>query len=195
MNIFHHAIFPSIITEIDCPCFDLIQTSLIEWIYKYQKKDSGVTISNRGGWQSDSNFFKQDSFSKYLDYILTNAYSAVSFYNCELKLSNMWININKRGNYNETHNHPSSLISGVFWIKTSENCGKLQFLSPHSYTEWHLMYHASDAIKSQMNYDESFSFPKPKEGTMVLFPSHLLHLVGPNESDEDRISIAFNLNI
>jgi len=26
-----------------------------------------------------------------------------------------------------------------------------------------------------------------------MFPSHLMHLVEPNESDEDRISIAFNL--
>ena len=31
------------------------------------------------------------------------------------------------------------------------------------------------------------------EGGMILFPSHLAHRVNENKSDEDRISIAFNI--
>ena len=35
----------------------------------------------------------------------------------------------------------------------------------------------------------------PKEGSMLVFPSYLEHMVKPNESDEDRISVSFNLDI
>ena len=34
----------------------------------------------------------------------------------------------------------------------------------------------------------------PEEGVVLLFPSHLLHRVELNESNEDRISISFNLS-
>jgi uncharacterized protein (TIGR02466 family) len=35
----------------------------------------------------------------------------------------------------------------------------------------------------------------PLEGRMLIFPSYLAHQVEPNESDEDRISVSFNLSI
>ena len=34
---------------------------------------------------------------------------------------------------------------------------------------------------------------RPKEGDMIVFPSTLLHSVYPNETDEERITIAWNL--
>ena len=35
----------------------------------------------------------------------------------------------------------------------------------------------------------------PKEGSMLVFPAYLDHKVEPNKSDEDRISISFNIEI
>jgi uncharacterized protein (TIGR02466 family) len=105
----------------------------------------------------------------------------------------MWINVNKKSDYNTAHVHPGSLISGVLWIKTPEKCGLLKFLSPNHFNESILVENVDDEIKVNHNYSPHFTF-NPKAGTMILFPSHLYHLVEPNESDEDRISIAFNLN-
>ena len=34
-----------------------------------------------------------------------------------------------------------------------------------------------------------------KEGKMIIFPSHLEHSVNENLSDQDRISVSFNLII
>ena len=36
---------------------------------------------------------------------------------------------------------------------------------------------------------------KPQEGEMMIFPAWLRHAVTPNESTQDRISIAFNFDI
>jgi uncharacterized protein (TIGR02466 family) len=192
MHIHHRTLFPSIVTEVECNFYSFIQPSLIEWIYNYQKTTDGVVFSNRGGWQSPSDFYLNESFDQFTDYILKNALMSLKHYNLNFKLSNMWININKKGNYNVIHNHPISIISGVFWVKTPKNCGSLVFQSPHSFTQPSLLRNIDSEIAKEQNYYDSYSF-FPKEGTMILFPSDLLHGVEPNESEDDRISIAFNL--
>jgi len=193
MKVYNHAVFPSIITEVECPCFDHIQQPLIDWIYDYKKNKEGVIISNRGGWQSESDFWRKESFSQYFDYIFSHIKTSVSFYNLNFEMGNMWININKKGNYNLAHIHPISLLSGVLWIKTPEKCGELIFESPHFFNEGELLQNVNSNFEKTTNYYKTFTF-NPIPGRMVLFPSHLRHRVEENLSDEDRISIAFNLN-
>jgi uncharacterized protein (TIGR02466 family) len=194
MNITNYALFPTIVTEVECNLFKYIKEDLTRWIYNYKSKTEGVVHSNRGGWQSPSDFYADPSFSEFAEYIVKNANDALCHYTCKFGLNNIWININKKGDYNVCHDHPKSTISGVLWVKTPENCGKLSFRSPHSFVEHSLFEYADETIKKERNYYNDFHF-FPKEGTMVLFASHLLHDVDQNESDEDRISIAFNLNI
>ena len=193
MNITNYALFPTIVTEVECNLFKYIQEDLTCWIYDYKSKTEGVMHSNRGGWQSPSDFYNDPSFSEFAEYIVKNANDALCHYTCKFGLNNMWININKRGDYNVYHDHPKSIISGVLWIKTPENCGKLSFRSPHAFVEHSLFEYADETIKKERNYYDHFEFA-PKEGTLILFASHLLHNVDQNQSDEDRISIAFNLN-
>lgn len=193
MNIHHRTLFPSIVSEVECDYFKLIQPNLIDWIYNYQKTTYSVVHSNRGGWQSPSDFYLDDSFSEFSNYIIQNSLIALTHYNLEFELSNMWININRRGDYNIIHDHPGSTISGVLWVKTPKNCGSLVFHSPHSFVQHLLLQNVDSEIAKEQNYYDNYMF-NPKEGTMIIFPSDLKHGVEPNESDEDRISIAFNLN-
>ena len=46
-------------------------------------------------------------------------------------------------------------------------------------------------IKAPMLVDKIRVHPKP--GEALLFPSQLLHWVLPNDSEENRVTIAFNL--
>jgi len=193
MKIHNYTVFPSIITETQCDLYNYIRKDLIDWIYKYQSTTETVYMSNRGGWQSPSDFYQQESFSEFKNYILNNTFQSLTHYNRRFELDNMWININKKGNYNAAHWHPGCILSGVFWIKVPENCGKLVFQNPHSFVEHKLMGCVDNDVKKEHNYYPTFEFT-PQEGTLITFPSHLQHLVEPNESDEDRISIAFNLS-
>jgi uncharacterized protein (TIGR02466 family) len=192
MNIFHHSVFPSIITETQCDLYHYIRKDLIEWIYEYQSVTDSVFLTNRGGWQSPADFFEQESFTEFKNYILNNAFQSLRHFNRKLEVDNMWININKKGNYNTAHNHPGCYISGVFWVKVPENSGNLVFTNPHSFDQYRLIQSATDWVKNNHNYHHTFEF-KPHEGTLVMFPANLDHKVEPNQSDEDRISIAFNL--
>lgn len=194
MNIINYALFPTIVTEVECDLFKYIQSDLIRWICNYKCQFESVVHSNRGGWQSPSDFHNDPSFSEFRNYIVSNANNALCHYNRQFSLGNLWININKKGDYNVCHDHPISTISGVIWIKTPENCGKLKFRSPHSFVESSLFECADKTMCKERNYYDNFEF-MPKEGTMILFASHLLHWVEMNQSDEDRISIAFNLDL
>ena len=103
-----------------------------------------------------------------------------------------WININKKGDYNIKHNHPTSDLSGVLWIKCPEKCGEIVFTSPYNFVGFkeHELY--SDKFQKEHSAYLAYNF-QPKEGFLLLFPSHLEHRVNENQSDEDRISVAFNM--
>ena len=188
----NYAIFPSIVTEVECSGYETIKDNLIEWIYNYKKEHSeGLEISNRGGWHSKYDFFTCNAFDSFLKYICSNIENSL-IYTLNLKLVSMWININQKGNYNKCHSHPGATLSGVFWVKTPDNCGNLVLRSNNTYFEHELLDSISEGFSEKYNYYYNFTFT-PKEGSMVLFPSHILHDVEVNESESDRISIAFNL--
>jgi len=106
----------------------------------------------------------------------------------------MWININKKTNYNETHIHPASHLAGVWWIKVPKDSGKLFFNSPHWFEQYHEMICYSDEFKEAVcTYPDYYI--DSCEGGIVLFPSHLYHRVSESNSNQDRISVSFNINI
>jgi hypothetical protein len=100
-----------------------------------------------------------------------------------------WVNINKKGDFNTRHHHdPFSgiALSGVFYVKVPQNSGKIVFYDPRATltTALDQMYYH--------NGSDSFSI-EPEENLLLIFPSWLYHSVDPNESDEDRISVSFNI--
>lgn len=192
IELYEYFVFPSLITEVFCEDFGSIRNDLIQWIKNYQSYTEGVHISNRGGWQSPDNFFEEESFLFYRKYIWDHIKIGTSRYNADFSLDNMWINVNTKGNYNTSHTHPGAILSGVFWISTPENSGNLMFESPNDHAQYRLFELLDSDIKDQFNIFPTYHF-KPNEGRMVIFPPDIRHYVDPNESDEERISIAFNL--
>jgi hypothetical protein len=78
-----------------------------------------------------------------------------------------WINFIEKGDTNEWHNHAGSL-SGVVYMDNS--------------------------IKLPTLFEDGRQFCGGR-GDIVLFPSHLRHMVDTNETDNTRITYAFNLNL
>ena len=50
----------------------------------------------------------------------------------------------------------------------------------------------TEGFKELNNVYQSYAFC-PLEGRIFVFPAHLAHQVEPNQSNEDRISISFNI--
>ena len=156
------------------------------------KNPTGIIKSNLGGWQSgninypDSPFF----FLSDIERICQKFSTHILKFNKSVVMSNAWININSKHSSNQTHTHPGAILSGVYYIKTPEKCGSIEFQHPAidmMSRDWPLQCNEYNPVNSL-----TWWLP-PKEGTLYIFPSWIKHMVNPNMSDEERISISFNV--
>ena len=113
--------------------------------------------------------------------------------NKTLPIQSMWGTVNaKQNQWNTPHTHPESIISGVFWLSTPEGSGDFVMYNPTNIDWWtHRLFSYENVTTNAFN-GTYFKIP-PKEGTLLLFPSYVPHMVEPNTSDVNRISISFNL--
>ena len=187
-------IFPSVIHQFDVNGFDEIQDELIDCAYKMREKDPvGHTISNRLGWQSSC--FSIDTEDDILKKFLTNCLAEFPPIKKSVRLFvSAWVNINPPEAFNMKHNHPTSDLSGVLWIKSQKNCGNIVFDSPRSFATHQEIECYNEDFKQNNNYFHSFHF-NPVAGRLLVFPSHLDHHVDFNKSQEDRISVSFNIRL
>ena len=105
-----------------------------------------------------------------------------------IKMDESWINYSKPNYYQEFHMHPESDISGIFYVTAPANSGDLLFNSPSSAFNYHKLTHRSRRMHPNVTY-------QPYEGRTIMFPSYLEHMVGLNKSENERISIAFNVKL
>ena len=146
--------------------------------------------SNRGGWQSDDIYFdKFLEFAEMENVIRDKLNEIAPLINPSLKLapSNVWININKKGDFNAKHFHPCAAMSGVFYVSCNSLSGKVRFF-PYNLQQ----HYPIDTTGSSIFY-EHVTYT-PSNGLLLIFPSWLEHEAETCQSTEDRISIAFNIN-
>ena len=169
-------------------------SKLIKYILNLKKQSKGVNKTNITGWQSNNlnlteSIFKElnneisNNFLKYINQIpLKN----------DFKISSMWANVNSYKDYNVAHDHGSSVISGVFYIKTPKQCGNIFFKHPFSQIINNVWY---GSVKENSYYNSTSFKIEPVENKLILFPGWLEHGVESNlNKKEPRISISFNIS-
>ena len=190
MNIENIFTVPVASTDLE---FDLEKAK--NYCYEMKSQSNGSTLSNRKGFQSNDLQFPNP-----LSDIAQNVCNASQSYFEHLNgskihrtfLDNMWINISPKGAYNTIHGHPNCFMSGVLYLKTPENCGKIWFVHPSEVLEYDWKSHY---WKEYSSHTSAFFYHKVFEKRCYLFPSWLKHGVEENNSEEDRISISFNIRI
>jgi len=104
-------------------------------------------------------------------------------------ITQSWLNYTETNQYHHKHEHPNSLVSGVFYINCDEKFDKIKFYKKDIYQT------IKPKIKDWNIWNsESWWFPV-KTGDIILFPSSLTHMVETKEGDNTRISLAFNVFI
>jgi uncharacterized protein (TIGR02466 family) len=165
--------------------------SLIDKILELEKEFPGRKLSNVGGWQSEDIIWDMegmDIFAQIKEMIIKSLNDVGEHISdgFELELDNTWININRGNNYNNTHVHPHSSISGVLYIETYDDCPGIRFIP-----ETNIQMHYQFSSTHPMFWTEVIH--SPEIGKIILFPSWAKHYVpGSNITDKPRISISFN---
>jgi hypothetical protein len=150
---------------------------ILEWALSFDRS-RGTSRSNRFGFQTDASWDYDELPHK--EYVANALKFLPSF-----EFQNWWLNINERGGYNVAHTHPQCDLS-VVWYLTNNHTGLIKFLSPFQ--------HVRDKLNKTIGLENECGW-KCDKGDIIVFPSDLLHYVEPNESDEPRVSIAFNLRL
>lgn len=177
-------------TNIDC-------ASLEKKAYElYEKDKKGRVLSNQGGWQSMD--FRPDVIPELKpleDLILEQANRCVDDYGYRkdagfVVIENLWFNINKKGDTNSVHIHDNSFISGAFYVKAIPEQGGIVF-----YKDYNADYIVASRapIETHTAISASGIRYEAEKGKILIFPGNLPHGVERNNTDEDRISISWNV--
>jgi uncharacterized protein (TIGR02466 family) len=155
-------------------------------IYRLTQIQGSVRKSNYGGWQSDVHLHENAIFEPLRDHV--SGVCARVFKVKGARFHQMWACINKKHDQNLIHSHTNNYnLSGVYYLNVPRDSGEIVFRDPRP--------GANQAPNRLFKDDGDSEYLMPTEGLIILFPSYLEHFVLPNRSDNDRISMSFNLTL
>ena len=170
-----------------------------EYLLKLQKKAKIIESKNKSGgsdWiekpfnthgsyslQDDLDFKNLFKIIEEKIFKFTNAHNSNYIY----KITESWINIYRKNELQEFHCHPNSTFSAVFFLKSSDACGRLIFENP---IEPDMLPIKGIEEENSLTYKRVFI--KPKENHLIVFRSYMRHMVERQVSDFERMTIAVN---
>jgi uncharacterized protein (TIGR02466 family) len=161
---------------------------------KFVDKNKKDFYKNDGNITSNNNYILNEktfaNIKKELDLRVQDYFDKVisPANNITPYITQSWLNYTETNQYHHKHQHPNSLVSGVFYINCHEEHDKIKFFNDNYKTiklevkDWNIWN------------SESWWFPV-KTGDVILFPSSLTHMVETKQGDNTRISLAFNVFI
>ena len=186
--------FPTIIYFKDLPNPEGFNSYLEKHIIEWSKQDKGVIKTNINGWHSQTDMNHKKEYEPLIQELFQMQKEIIQeeYLDMEPKLGNMWANINPPGGYNNSHIHPNSLFSGVYYIKTPPKSGRLQLMDPRPGVQQCMPARKKGKIPTEL-WREIFCEAIP--GRMIMFPAWMWHKVETNQSNDIRISVSFNFII
>ena len=88
----------------------------------------------------------------------------------KFKIKNMWFTIQSKNEGHHSHNHPKSILSGVYYVDVQKNSGGEINLELENNKITHL----------------------PKKNDLIVFNSSVFHSVNPYLNNKDRIAVAWD---
>jgi uncharacterized protein (TIGR02466 family) len=189
--------FPTTVLKCCLPDHARLNAGLLDHITGLHRAEpDGRTRSNALGWQSGNLDFDVPVVAEFAtlvlerarEYGLAHSWSFPS--HMQLVMRELWANVSCKHAYNNVHNHPNSLLSGVYYVQVEGKSGDIMLLDPRKQA-WVVQPDFSE--RNQMN--SPVHYISPEVGTLIIFPSWLEHGVGQNLSEADRVSISFNINL
>ncbi len=149
-------------------------------------------LSTTFSYERDSNIITQQNMRQLADQIFRHTELFCKELRIDrfkmMEIENSWINVSKPSGFQFRHTHEPSMVSGVYYHKTSGDDGNIVFESPNPY------FNAYDFPNNGAQFQKSVEYA-PSVGSILLFPSWLAHYVDVNKTQEERISLSFNLKL
>lgn len=183
--------FPSLVwkTQIEPGSRDAMRARLLAALAGMRRDAPPLEAGQ--GWQSIQNLHEHEAMRELvscIDYCAAGVLRFLRIGTAEYEITGCWDTVLAPGAFHKLHSHPNNFLSGVYYVRTGEGADTINFHDPRKQgsvirppvTE--LTAQSTDQVVVRV-----------REGTLLLFPSYLEHSVDANRSDDERISISFNL--
>ena len=178
-----HNLFPTAVTYFD---FGSKLTDLeLKFITEQETRnnDGNTTSINNNLFESaelaEIARFCEESLQQYFKEVYAPKHDVIPY------ITQSWANYTKKGQWHHKHEHPNSFISGVFYVQAQKDIDKIYFYK-NGYQQIKL------PTDNYNLYNSDSWWLGVETGQLILFPSHLTHMVQTVQTDETRISISFN---
>lgn len=189
-------LFYSPLTVFELENVENLNSQLLAEIGVLRANLPGLDRSNWRGWHSEDDFFERtESGCKALrTHILEAVQICTKNVSPDFDFSRYgiqaegWMNVLGRGGLNTPHDHPAWVWSGCYYVSVpdgdQELSGNIEFFDTRTNVR-------TLTVEGAACFTSKFTM-KPRAGMLLMFPSYLRHWVYPNESEQDRVTIAFN---
>ena len=183
-----------ILYKFTCP------NNLLDFIRSYSLQIQWDKVPRRGNTDNSGRSYLHDSFTSlhlikeleplhaWIDDCLNDVNKKVEWDKTaclnKIKISQSWLNCSMPGEEHHLHNHPLSLLSAILYIQGKAET-TFQFNSLHSLPA--ILGCKPEAVNKFFCVN-----CQSQLGTLLVFPSTLLHKVGINNDKVNRITMSFN---
>lgn len=143
------------------------------------------------GWQSEQALHEREEFRDLVACIRHEANGILRFLRIgyeAIEITACWATVLAKSGAHKVHNHPNNFLSGVYYVRTQPGADTINFHDPRNQVG---VIRPPVVELTAANTDQVVV--RVKNGTLLIFPSYLQHSVDTNASEEERISISFNL--
>jgi len=190
-----NGVWPTMLIKRQPPGFDAANAGLETHIAQQEAREKDYTARYQ-----EQNFFASENKSvRWLnDQINLTVTAFLRQVGIERNLSwtlFSWYNINRYGDHHAPHTHPRAYLSGTYYVRmppaptSAEGPGARQacisFYDPRTAANMITVGTEPDARAAHV--------VRPSAGTLLMWPSPLQHYVHPNLTEEQRITISYNV--
>jgi uncharacterized protein (TIGR02466 family) len=151
-----------------------------------------MRMNNEGCWRSNSKYNNIEWLTDFIRDAVEDACQHYFVHDFTFKehvperkiFLDYWTNVNEPGSINVVHSHVADSFTCVYYVQGT-NTGPLKFINPAN-----LLNNCnprSPFVRDCLVY--------PSDGDLVLWPGWVPHEVLRNESDRQRINIAFSIQV
>jgi uncharacterized protein (TIGR02466 family) len=143
------------------------------------------------GWQSEQALHEREELQDLVACVSNATRSVLRFLQIgqeAFEITGCWATVLARGAAHKAHSHPNNYLSGAYYVRTHPGADTINFHDPRNQAG---VIRPPVVELTAENTDQVVV--KVTNGTLLLFPSYLEHSVDANTSEEERVSISFNI--
>jgi uncharacterized protein (TIGR02466 family) len=156
-----------------------------------RSRDPLPPLAPGNGWQSIQTLHTLEEFRDLVSCVHRVVAGILHFLKVgydAFEISACWATVLATGAAHRVHHHPNNYLSAVYYLRTHPGADTINFHDPRSQSR---VIQPPVVNLTADNTDQVVV--RVRNGTLLAFPAYLQHSVDANASDEERISISFNI--